>query len=69
MYHQIYKDEFLKIRRQLIERNPGAARTYIDYENPGNLGGVTGVCFDLDDLFKAYVQQLVAIGKIKVENH
>ena len=63
MCHQIYKDEFFHVHRQLIEKVPDAARTSIDYEQPGNLGGVTGICSDLENLIRVYVNKLVAEGK------
>jgi hypothetical protein len=39
----------------------------IDYENPGNMGGVTGICFDLNQLTEAYANRLYQEGKITRE--
>jgi hypothetical protein len=68
MYSQIYKQEFMEVRRLLVLKGVDAVEPEIDYENPGNMGGVTGICFDLSHITEAYINRQYAEGKIKPED-
>lgn len=68
LYNQVYKQEFMEVRRLLILKGPDVVKAGIDYENPGNMGGVTGICFDLSDMTEAYINQQYSMGKISLED-
>jgi hypothetical protein len=63
-YDQVYKQEFMEIRRLLILNGIEDEKPGTDYANPGNGGGVTGICLDLSQLTEAYVNREYAKGKI-----
>jgi hypothetical protein len=48
-----------------VERMPDSAQPNMNYEQPYNMGDITGVCFDLADLHKKYVNKLVSEGKMR----
>jgi hypothetical protein len=68
LYAQVYKQEFMEVRRLLVVKDPDAVKRVEDYENPGNMGGVTGICFDLSDMTEAYIERQYASGKISLED-
>jgi hypothetical protein len=68
LYSQVYKQEFMEVRRLLIAKTPDVVKRFQDYENPGNMGGVTGICFDLSDITEAYIEQQYAAGRFSVED-
>lgn len=67
LYGQVYKQEFMEVRRLLVLKGIDEVDPEIDYENPRNLGGVTGICFDLSNITEAYINRQYAEGKINVE--
>lgn len=67
LYGQVYRQEFKEVRRLLVMKVPDAVHPEIDYENPGNMGGVTGICFDLSEITEAYIQRQCETGKISLE--
>jgi hypothetical protein len=68
LYGQVYKQEFMDVRRLLVMRVPDAVEPSVDYDNPHNMGGVTGICYDLSNLAEAYVNREYAQGKITIED-
>lgn len=64
LYHQVYKAEFMELRRLLVPRVPDAAEVAVEYDDPGNMGGVTGVCSDLQNLSEAVVNRQTSEGKL-----
>ncbi len=68
LYSQVYKQEFMEVRRLLVLKGMDEQEPGINYENPGNMGGVTGICFDLTHLTEAYINRQYAEEKINRED-
>jgi hypothetical protein len=68
LYSQVYKQEFMEVRRLLVLKVPDAAEPSEDYERPGNMGGVTGICFDLSNITEAYIGRQYEEGRIGLED-
>jgi hypothetical protein len=68
LYQQVYRQEFMEVRRLVVPEVPAATEIVIDYENPQNMGGVTEICFDLSKVTNAYIGRQLASKKIRPED-
>lgn len=68
LYQQVYKTEFVEVRRLLILSGSRPGGFEIDYENPGNMGAVGGICLNLSETTEDYLNRQYALGKIDKED-
>ena len=67
LYDQVHKPEFMEVRRLLAFKMPGAVDARVDYEAPGNMGGVLGICHDLSGMTERYISLEAAQGRITAD--
>jgi hypothetical protein len=67
LYDQIYKSEFMEVRKQLVFKVSNATQIPVDYESPLSMGGVTGICYDLSQLADAYLNRTYDAGEIDAD--
>lgn len=68
LYSQVYKQDFMEVRRLLVLKGVGEAEPGIDYESPGNMVGVVGICHDLSDITEAYIKHEYVERKINLHD-